>query len=239
MFIYGRNAVHSYFDTKQSVLEVYLQEGFKDETLIALIPVGVKVNNLKVYELRKLLGEHAVHQGIAIKVPDFKFETLEGLLHKIEGVTNPVIVMLDGIQDPHNLGAIIRTCDALGVNGVIIPERRSATITPTVIKVATGATDYVPIVQVTNLTRTLQKLKEHKFWVVGAEAWQAQDYRSVDYNSPIVVVLGNEGDGISRLVLEQCDFRVKLPMCGHVDSLNVSVATAVLLYGVYNSRHPL
>ena len=238
MYIYGRNAVRSYLEAKRNYLEIYLQEGFKDATILPLIPTTAKVQTLSIQELGRLLGRDAVHQGIALKVPDFKYTPLEALLEQIKDVKNPILVMLDGVQDPQNLGAIVRTCDALGINGIIIPENRSVSVTPSVVKVSTGALDYVPVTQVVNLTRCLQQLKKLGYWVVGAEANNSVDYRGVDYNSPLVVVLGSEGKGISRLVLEQCDFKVKLPMCGHVNSLNVSVATAVLLYQIYNFRNP-
>ena len=147
--------------------------------------------------------------------------------------------MLDGLEDPHNLGAILRTCDAVGVDGVIIGKNRSVSLNATVAKVSTGAIHHVKVAQVTNLTRTLEELKKKSFWVVGCELENSQDYRAVDYNMPTVLVIGSEGFGISRLVKKSCDIHVVLPMVGHVNSLNASVATAVLLYQVYNSRHPL
>ena len=147
--------------------------------------------------------------------------------------------MLDGLEDPHNLGAILRTCDALEVDGVIIGKNRSVGLTPTVAKVSTGAIDYVRVAQVTNLSRTLDDLKKQGFWVVGCDLDNSQDYRAIDYNMPLVIVIGSEGFGISRLVKKNCDMNVVLPMNGHVTSLNASVATAVILYQVYSSRHPL
>ena len=151
----------------------------------------------------------------------------------------PLLLMLDGLEDPHNLGAILRTCDAVGVDGVIIGKNRSVGLNGTVAKVSTGAIHHVKVAQVTNLTRTLEDLKKKAFWVVGCELENSQDYRSVDYNMPTVLVIGSEGFGMSRLVKKSCDINVVLPMVGHVNSLNASVAASVLLYQVYNSRHPL
>jgi 23S rRNA (guanosine2251-2'-O)-methyltransferase len=133
----------------------------------------------------------------------------------------------------------LRTCDAVGVDGVIVGKKRSVGLTSTVAKVSTGAIDHVKVAQVTNLTRTLDELKKMGYWAVACENERAQDYRQVDYNMPLVLVIGSEGSGISRLVKQNCDINVVLPMVGHVTSLNASVATAVLLYQVYNSRHPL
>ena len=151
----------------------------------------------------------------------------------------PLLLMLDGLEDPHNLGAILRTCDAVGVDGVIIGKNRSVGLNGTVAKVSTGAIHHVKVAQVTNLTRTLEDLKKKAFWIVGCELENSQDYRSVDYNMPTVLVIGSEGFGMSRLVKKSCDINVVLPMVGHVNSLNASVAASVLLYQVYNSRHPL
>lgn len=137
------------------------------------------------------------------------------------------------------MGAILRTCDAVGVDGVIIAKNRSVSLNGTVAKVSTGAIDHVKVAQVTNLARTLEDLKKRGYWIVGCDNDQSQDYRSVDYNMPTCIVIGSEGKGITRIVKQQCDYKVVLPMVGHVTSLNASVATAVILYQVYHSRFPL
>ena len=165
--------------------------------------------------------------------------SIDEIINTIPDGKQPLLLMLDGLEDPHNLGAILRTCDAIGVDGVIIGKNRSVGLNGTVAKVSTGAIDHVKVAQVTNLTRTLEDLKKRSFWVVGCDLDKSQDYRQVDYNMPLVIVIGSEGFGISRLVKKSCDINVVLPMVGHVNSLNASVATAVILYQVYNSRNPL
>ena len=146
--------------------------------------------------------------------------------------------MLDSLEDPHNLGAILRTCDAIGADGVIIGKHRSVGLTSTVAKVSTGAIEHVKVAAVTNLRTALDELKEAGYWVIGTDAHEAIDYRDVRCDMPLVVVIGSEGKGISRLVLEACDYKVALPMVGHVTSLNASVAAGILLYQVYNARNP-
>lgn len=172
-------------------------------------------------------------------VEGYDYSTLDDMIDSIPEGKQPLLLMLDGLEDPHNLGAILRTCDAIEVDGVIIGKNRSVGLTPTVAKVSTGAIDYIKVAQVTNLSRTLDELKKKGFWIVGCDLQESQDYRKVDYNMPLCIVIGSEGFGISRLVKSKCDINVVLPMTGHVTSLNASVATAVILYQVYNSRHPI
>ena len=144
--------------------------------------------------------------------------------------------MLDGVEDPHNLGDILRSVDAVNAQGVIIGKHNQVPLNATVAKVSTGAIEYVNVAQVVNLTNTIKYLKEKGYWIVGAEASESQDFNKLKYDFPTLLVVGSEGKGISPLVLKQCDYRVKIPMEGHVNSLNVSVATAVLLYGIYLNR---
>ena len=162
-----------------------LQEGFKDERLMELIKDKYPTRYVRSSYLDKLSNK-GVHQGIIAKIKTYKTIDIEELLNNIKVIENPLLIMLDGIQDPHNLGAILRTCDAIGVNGVIVPKHRSAPLNSTVAKVSTGAIEFVLVSEVTNLTSTLKKLKEKGFWVVGAEADNSQDYRDLDYKMPIV-----------------------------------------------------
>lgn len=235
-YIYGKNVVLSRLEKGDDIEKIYLVEGFKDKKILEKIKCPKEV--VKASYLDKLCCCN-YHQGIVAKVKVVPYTPLEVLLNSCKDVKYPLLVVLDGVEDPHNLGAITRSCDAIGANGIIVPKHGSAPLTSTVVKVSTGAIDYVPIAQVTNLTNTLKKLQELGFWVVGAEASNSQDYRTVDYKCPIVLVMGSEGKGISRLVLEQCDFKVNLPMVGHVNSLNVSNATAILLYQIYSDRNPV
>jgi len=152
---------------------------------------------------------------------------------------DPFFLILDEIEDPHNLGSILRTADAAGVHGVIIPKRRAVGLTAAVAKASTGAIEHVPVARVTNLARTIEELKENGVWIVGTDAKGTQDYRQLDGKMPLAIVIGSEGKGISRLIREKCDFLVRLPMVGKVTSLNASVAASLLMYEVYRKRHPI
>ena len=238
-WIYGKNMVVEAIRAGKVENEVILQQGMQDVKLLELL----KKHHLKVvYQnkayFKKVLGD-VRSQGIMAQIEGYDYVELEDLLMKQPRGKFPLYVMLDGLEDPHNLGAILRTCDAVGVDGVIIGKNRSVGLNGTVAKVSTGAIHHVKVAQVTNLTRTLEDLKKKAFWIVGCELENSQDYRSVDYNMPTVLVIGSEGFGMSRLVKKSCDINVVLPMVGHVNSLNASVAASVLLYQVYNSRHPL
>ena len=238
-YIYGKNIIIETLKGDKPVDEVYMMKSSQDERIMAL----VKEKNVKVHlvnskkALEDLVG-HVAHQGVVALVKSYRTYTIDEIINEIPKDHQPLLLMLDGLEDPHNLGAILRTCDAVGVDGVIIGKNRSVGLTPTVAKVSTGAIDYVKVAQVTNLSRTLDDLKTKGFWVVGCEADHALDYRQVDCDMPVVIVIGSEGFGISRLVKKHCDMNIMIPMEGHITSLNVSVATAVILYQVYNYRHP-
>lgn len=238
-YIYGKNTILEALKGEKSVYTVYIQNNVKDNKIIELCKrKKIRFELVDKSEFIKKLGNVA-HQGIMAEVEEYRYYSIDEILNSIPEGKKPLLLMLDGLEDPHNLGAILRTCDALGVDGVIIGKNRSVGLNGTVAKVSTGAIDYVKVAQVTNLTRTLENLKKRSFWVVGCDLEQSQDYRQVDYDMPLVIVIGSEGFGISRLVKKNCDFNVVLPMVGHVTSLNASVAAAVILYQVYNSRNPL
>lgn len=233
--IYGKNAVYSSL-SEGKVLQLILAPQFKDEKILSLArQKKITVVTQSVGQL-DLLTSHGVHQGIAAEVMDFEYTDLKQLIRLSKKKTYPLILMLDGINDPHNLGAIIRSADAFGVDGIIIKKTNQVAVNATVVKVATGATNYVPICQVTNLTQTLQTLKEFGFWAVASDGSAKQNYLDIDYKIPIILIIGSEGEGISKLVLANSDFTVKIPMVGHVNSLNASVATAVLLAGIAHLR---
>ena len=200
-------------------------------------------NNVKTFFVKKSkldsLAGNEFHQGIVAKVHTYEYYDFDDLIEDVKDKSNALIVMLDGIEDPHNLGAILRSSEAMGVDGVIVPKHGSCPLNSTVAKSSTGAIDNVKVVEVNNLNNAIKKLKDNGFWVVGAEANNSVDYRAVDYNDKIVLIVGSEGKGISKLVISNCDYKVKLPMVGKVNSLNVSVACAVLLYQIYNNRNPL
>ncbi|EPP0919162.1 23S rRNA (guanosine(2251)-2'-O)-methyltransferase RlmB, partial [Listeria monocytogenes] len=151
----------------------------------------------------------------------------------------PFFIILDELEDPHNLGSIMRTADSVGAHGIIIPKRRSVGLTQTVAKASTGAMEYVPVVRVTNMVRTMEELQKRGLWIFGTDAKGSNDYRTMDVDMPLAIVIGSEGFGMSRLVREKCDFLVHLPMRGKVTSLNASVAASLLLYEVYRKRFPL
>lgn len=236
-WIYGRNTVKELIGNHQ-IYQVMILKNTNHDLVKMCADRKIKMRMCDKKEFGNLLGK-VNHQGVAAEIDGYDYASLDDIINSVPDGKQPCLVMLDGLEDPHNLGAILRTCDAVGADGVIIGKKRSVGLTPTVAKVSTGAIDYVKVAQVTNLTRTLDDLKKRGFWAVACENEQAQDYRQVDYNMPLVLVIGSEGYGISRLVKAHCDINVVLPMVGHVTSLNASVATAVLLYQVYNSRHPL
>ena len=238
-YIYGRNTVREKLNSDEVVEEAYIIEGLKEVSLIRLLEKK-KIKTIKCYRNRlDKIVNNTCHQGIILKVKEYKTISLDELVDKNKDNENALFVILDGVVDPHNVGAILRTGEAIGVNGVIIPKNNSCPLNSTVAKTSTGAIEIVDIARVSNLTNTISKLKKEGYWIVGAEASNSVDYREVDYKGKIALVLGSEGKGISRLVLENCDYRVRLPMVGKITSLNVSVATAVLLYQVYNKRNPL
>ena len=179
------------------------------------------------------------HQGVIAIASPKKYLEIGTLLEQIQderGDRPPLIVMLDGVQDPHNLGAVMRTADAAGVDGIVIPKNRAVGVTTTVHKASAGSAEYIPVAQVTNLARTIERIKDSGLWVIGAEQEAPQIYTKADFSVPLCLVLGNEAEGLRRLVREKCDSLVCLPMHGHLPSLNVSVAAGVLLYEVLRQR---
>lgn len=183
------------------------------------------------------LAEGDNHQGVIAQTEPYRYVTLDDLFQRAERRgTPPFFLLLDGIEDPHNLGSILRTADAAGVHGVVIPKRRAVGLTHTVAKTSAGAIEYVPVARVTNLNRVADELKKRGVWLVGSDAAARDSYDEVDYSGPTALVIGNEGKGISRLLKEKCDFLVRLPMKGTVSSLNASVAGALLMYEVVRGR---
>ena len=173
-----------------------------------------------------------VHQGILLFIPDYQYSNINTFLNKNE----EKVVILDHIEDPHNLGAIIRTCEAAGIKSVIIPKDRQVQVNATVMKTSVGTLDNVNIVQVTNLSNTIDKLKENGYWIVGTALKDSVDYRDIDYTGKIALIVGNEGTGISNLVMKKCDFIAKIPMYGETNSLNASVATGIMIYEMIRNR---
>ena len=227
-YIFGKNTIESFLDSK-NIIEVFIANNFSDEKLLRKIrQSGIKLSVKDKLFLDKV-SNSGKHQGIVASIKSFEYASLQEIIEAGKKRKHPFIVVLDGVEDPHNVGAIIRTCEAFSVDGIIIGKHNSCPVNATVAKVSTGALANVKIAQVTNLTQTLKELKKIGYWVFAAEAFNSQPYECVDYNCPVVLVMGSEGFGISRLVKEQADFNIKINMSGKVNSLNVSVATAILV----------
>jgi len=195
---------------------------------------GVAVRFLSRLELDRMAGNNG-HQGIVAVTSAKHYADLDDVLAAKRGDYS-LVVVLDGVEDPHNLGAILRTADASGADGVVIPERRAAGVTETVAKVSAGASEHLPIAKVTNIARTVEELKAKNLWTIGLDERGPQTYDSLDYKMDCAVVLGAEGKGVHDLVLKKCDFVVSIPMLGKVPSLNVSVAAGVILYEIVRQR---
>ena len=235
-FVYGKNSCLSLIKNQKDFINVYLQNNYLDKKIINELDKNHIHYEYKDKKYLDRITNNGIHQGIVMEIKGYDYLSIDELLEKIEDVKNPLLLMLDGIEDPHNLGAILRSVDAVNAQGVIIGKHNQVPLNATVAKVSTGAIEYVNVAQVVNLTNTIKYLKEKGYWVVGAEASESQDFNKLKYDFPTLLIVGSEGKGISPLVLKQCDYRVKIPMEGHVNSLNVSVATAVLLYGIYLNR---
>lgn len=231
MLVYGRNVAEEYLKKGEKVKKVYLQTGFHDENLIFLIE---KTKIPVIYREKRELDQLAngVHQGIILDVADFGYTDYHEFMESPESF----IIILDHLEDPHNLGAIIRTSEAAGVDGIIIPKDRGVTVNSTVIKTSTGAIDNIPISMVTNLNQTISDLKKNGFWIVGTDMDNSTDYRQIDYSGKIALVIGNEGSGMSRMIRESCDFIARIPMYGKVNSLNASVAAGIMIYEVVRQK---
>ncbi len=240
-YVFGLHSVRQIFTNDVSrVVEIWAQQNRQDEKLLSLLNI-VQQQALPVQYVPKKtldkLTDDGHHQGIVIRCHSKNQHIqldLEDFLAQL--TTTPFLLVLDGVQDPHNLGACLRTADAAGVNAVIIPKHRACGLTPTVEKVASGAADNVPLIQVTNLANALQQLQAQNIWVLGAAEDVEQTIFTTDFNRPIALVLGAEGKGLRHLTKNNCDELVRLPMYGKVESLNVSVATGVCLYEALRQR---
>ena len=232
MYIYGKNVAKEKINSHEKINKVYLSDKFNDKEIFSLI----KNNGIKYTIVPNKVLDNKVdglHQGIVIEVDDV--ETLEFDYIKNIQKSNPLLVMLDHLEDPHNFGAIIRTCEALGVDAIIIPKDRNVSVNSTVVKTSAGAIYNMPIVKVTNLVNAIDKLKDSGYWIVGTDM-DGEDYTKIDYNAPICLIIGNEGHGISKIVTDNCDYIAKIPMVGKINSLNASVAAGIMIYEVVRQR---
>jgi 23S rRNA (guanosine2251-2'-O)-methyltransferase len=238
--IYGMHAVRMMLERHpQRVLNVLLAERREDPRGRAIEELAQRAHRplqrVSADALGRLVGD-VTHQGVAAEIAPLAPWSEDDLLAALTTAQAPVILALDGVQDPHNLGACLRTADACGALAVVVPKDRAAQMTPTVRKVATGAAETTPVVSVTNLVRTLKLLKEAGLWVIGADAGADQEARQADLTAGIVLVLGSEGSGLRHLTRQTCDLMVRLPQRGSVESLNVSVAAGMLLYETVRQR---
>ncbi len=230
MLVYGRNVAKDLLKKRKTIKRIFLQDNFDDKEIIPLI----EKNKIDVqYKSKKEIDHLAngVHQGIILDIPDYQYKSLDEVINN-----SNFIVMLDHLEDPHNVGAIIRTCEAAGVDGIILPTDRQVQINSTVMKTSAGTLDNVNIVSVTNVANTIDKLKEAGFWIVGTALDDSVDYREIDYSGKIVLIIGNEGSGMTNLVTKKCDFIAKIPMYGTTNSLNASVAAGIMIYEVIRNR---
>ena len=232
IIIAGKNTVTEAIKVGRKVHELYIQQGTNKDIIDLANKKHIKVVELPKFEIKKILPP--ANQGVGAKVADYTYKSLESVLSKEK--QNKVLIMLDGLEDPHNLGAILRSCDAFGMDGIIIPKNRSVKLNATVAKVSTGAIEHVDVIEVTNLTNTIKQLKKENFWVVGTDADTEQTIHDINVDANLLVVIGSEGKGISRLVKENCDYVVKIPMVGHVNSLNASVSTALVIYELFRRK---
>lgn len=231
MLVYGRNVAKEILGKNKKVEKIVLQEGFDDKEINSLIEKGnFRVEVKQKRDIDRLAD--GVHQGIILYIPDYKYKTLNEVLEN----EPQFLVLLDHLEDPHNLGAIIRTCEAAGVDAIIMPKDRQVQINSTVMKTSVGTLDNMDIVSVSNLVNAIDTLKQNGFWVVGTALEDSVDYREIDYSGKIALVIGNEGSGMSQLVKKNCDFIAKIPMYGTTNSLNASVAAGIMIYEVVRDR---
>lgn len=228
MYIYGKNVAEEALLKGEKIKQAFIYEKFNDKNLLNKISSkNIKINYVTKYDLDRLQSGN--HQGIILEVPDYDYASLDEVLEE------EIIVMLDHLEDPHNLGAIIRTCEAAGIKSLIIPKDRSVRVNATVIKVSVGAIENVKIAMVNNLVNTLKELKDKGYWVIGTDM-EGTDFKKIDYSGKVVIVIGSEGKGLSRLTEENCDFVASIPMRGEVNSLNASVAAALVIYEAVRNR---
>jgi len=237
--IVGRKPVLEAINSGEELEQIYLLYGQKgniiDAIRVAAKKREIKINQIPLEKFRTLI-QNMNAQGVAAIKPAYKFHSLNDIISEAKSSSNPLILILDSIQDTHNAGAILRSAECSGVNGIIVTKHNSAPINATVVKTSAGATEHVKIAQVNNLANTIKVLKKSGFWIVGSSLDNAKLYTEVDFTIPIALIVGNEEKGIRKLTADKCDFLVKIPMAGKLQSLNVSVATGILLFEVMRQR---
>lgn len=228
MLVYGRNVVNEILNGKTKIYKVFLDNNYKDEDILNKINKrGLKKFHVDKSKLDKMCG-NSTNQGIAMDIEEFNYYDIKTIENDDK---SNFVVMLDSIEDPHNFGAIIRTCECAGVDYIIIPKNRSVSVNSTVYKTSSGALSNMKIVEVTNLHNTIKKLKDLGFWVYGSDA-KGKDYRSIDFGGKTCLIIGSEGHGLKQIVSNSCDEIISLPMKGKINSLNASVAAGIFIYEI-------
>ena len=237
--IEGRNAVMEAFRAGKSIDKLFVLDGCQDSPVRSIVREAKKhdtIINFVPKERLDTLSETHKHQGVIAVAAAYEYASVDDILAAAKDKGEPpFIIVLDGIEDPHNLGAIIRTANLAGAHGVIIPKRRAATLTAVVARTSAGALNYTPVAKVTNLSQTIESLKKDGLWFVCADMTGTSMYQ-LDLKGPIGLVIGNEGEGVSHIIKEKCDFKASIPMKGDIDSLNASVATGVLAFEILRQR---
>ena len=240
--IAGKNPVVEALRAGRDMNKVWLAEGIQKSGVTEIIQLARDAGIIVQFVPKKKLDNltDANHQGIVASVAAYRYAELDDSFDLAASKQeDPLFIILDEIEDPHNLGSIMRTADAVGAHGIIIPKRRAVGLTAVVAKASTGAIEHIPVYRAVNLAQTVDELKERGVWIAGTDAAKSTDYRNMDATLPLALIIGSEGKGMSRLLKEKCDFLYYLPMVGHVTSLNASVATSVLLYEIWRVRNPL
>lgn len=236
-FIIGRNAVTEALKGSRDIDRLYIQNVENKSAMGKIIALakdkGIPIKEVSAQKLAEM-ADGEIHQGVIASCSAKNFSTLEEVFEMLNG-ESPFFIIADELEDPHNLGAIIRTAEAAGANAVIIPKRRGVGLTATVARTSAGAIEYMPVVRVTNIVDTIKQLKEKNIWIYGADM-DGENWCQTDFSGGVALVIGSEGKGISRLVRENCDVIVSLPMCGNINSLNASVAAGILMYEVTRQR---
>ncbi|ANU26829.1 23S rRNA (guanosine(2251)-2'-O)-methyltransferase RlmB [Planococcus versutus] len=238
----GKNPVLEALRADRDINKIWIAEGVQKKGITELLQLakdkGVIVQSVPKKKIDGLTDTN--HQGIAAAVAAYNYASLDDLFEAAKAKNeDPFFLILDELEDPHNLGSIMRTADAIGVHGLIIPKRRAVGLTGVVAKASTGAIEHVPVVRINNLSQTVDELKKRGVWIAGTDAKESVDYRKMDASLPLAVIIGSEGKGMSRILHDKCDFLYQLPMVGHVTSLNASVAASLLMYEVYRKRNSL
>ena len=234
----GRNAVMELLKSEKDINKLYIEHGERHGSINEIIAKAKEARIVMVEVDKAKLDQMAEnHQGVVAIVPPFNYSELEDILNDAkEKGEDPFVLILDGIEDPHNLGSIIRTAETAGVHGIIIPKRRNVAVNSTVVKVSTGATSYVKIARVNNLNDTIRKLKDAGLWVIGTDGDADTLYYNQDLKGPLAIIIGSEGFGMSKLVKENADILIKIPMKGQITSLNASVSAGIVIYEAVKQR---